>query len=492
MTADTLPFHFNLRIGVALCIAMALPASALAFEADVHFGLTRWLALRAGFTEPQAEAIAIADQRVDGGLVESIELDLEYACAGHFPQVARQAQQEHYPSATSVPAPPADRVVQAGSAAAHRELDQVFAAAKGKEGLMLGKFGHALHPLQDSWSHQGTPSQKQPSQTLSSLSSPSSLSCDASLLSGHPLARGGPDSHAADLTMRWPADTLAMARATYDALLKWGDIEGQKRRPTPWDASVRAIEEFAKASTKTQKRAWFNAQGMSDTGFLEGISLPDGPSPGPLVWKGRRLPPLPSPASQQHDAPIDVRAFFDRFLSRWLSSEKVEALVTEMGRGRQTRDSDSPGAQRQLIARLKLWKLRDHGSAAELAHAHRTLRRGPVQSDRAPDARRIGVLAADIGGRCGSAASAVDPRADADAALHRARIAGCRGCASHDCDCQAEARSVRHGRLDRRAARSAMGAGRNGVDGGFVMHDRTRVAWILVGTISQSNGGLPS
>ena len=335
--------------GIVFTIAVSLPLGASAFEADVHFGLTRWLALRAGFTEPQADAIAIADQRADGGLVESTELDLEYACAGRFPDVARQAQRVHYPSAASVPAPAAERTVQAGGAAAHQELATLFAAAKGKEGLLLGKFGHALHPLQDSWSHQGVPTQPQGGK---------SFACDASLAMGHPASRGGPDSHAADLTMRWPADTLAMARATYEQLLKWGDIEGLGRKPAPWDSLVPATQEFAKAATKTQKRAWFVAQGMKDTQFLEGISLPDGDDPGPLNWKGRMLPPLPGNASQQHDAPADVRAFFDRFLGRWLSAEKVEDVVADMGVGK----SD-------MVARLKLWKLRDHGAAAELAHA---------------------------------------------------------------------------------------------------------------------------
>jgi hypothetical protein len=337
---------------LATVAALSHPIAASAYEADVHFGLTRWLALRAGFSESQADSIAIADQRVGAGRVDSTQLDLEYACAGHFPAVAQLAQRSHYPAAKPVPAPAADRVVEAGSAAARRELAEVTAGAKGKEGLMLGRFGHALHPLQDSWAHQGTPSQPQPAP---------SLSCDAALVSGHPLARGGPDAHAADLTMRWPADTLAMAHATYDELLKWGKVEGEVRKPAPWESLVPRVDEFAKAATKTQKRAWFVAQGVSDTSFLEGISLPDGPDPGVLKWNRRMLPALPGAASQQHDAPADVRAFFDRFLARWLGAERIEDVLAEMGPGKR------PAAE--LAARLKLWKLRDHGSAAELAHA---------------------------------------------------------------------------------------------------------------------------
>jgi hypothetical protein len=349
---------------LAVGIAMPFPGPVSAFEADVHFGLTRWLAQRAGFSAEQAESIAMGDQRVDGGLVDSNQLDLEYACAGRFPAIARQAQRDRFPSAKPVPAPPEERVVEAGSAAAHQALTELTATSKGKEGLLLGKFGHALHPLQDSWSHQGIPSQPQAARSLGG--------CDASLASNHPAARGGPDSHIADLTMRWPAETLAMAHSTYDELLKWGNIEGQPRKPALWDSLVQPIGEFSKASTKTQKRAWFLAQGMTDTQFLDGISLPDGPDPGDLQWRGRMLPPLPGIASQQHDAPADVRAFFDRFLSRWLGTERIEDVVADMGPGRTPppRDGDEvPPSPAELIARLKVWKLRDHGAAAELAHA---------------------------------------------------------------------------------------------------------------------------
>jgi hypothetical protein len=114
---------------------------------------------------------------------------------------------------------------------------------------------------------------------------------------------------------------------------------------------------------------------MPDTSFLEGISLPDGPDPGVLNWTRRMLPPLPAIASQQHDAPAEVRAFFDRFLARWLGSERIEDVLAEMGPGKGTRSAaanaseDVPRSPAELAARLKLWKLRDHGSAAALAHA---------------------------------------------------------------------------------------------------------------------------
>lgn len=358
----------------AVAVATTLPLCAHAFEADVHFGLTRWLALRAGFNESQAEAIAMADQRVDGGLVQTTELNLEYACAGSFPEVAQQAQRERYPAAKPVPGASADRVVKAGGEAARHDLIEIFALAKGKEGLMLGKLGQALHPLQDSWAHQGTPSSPDPG---------ASINCDANLASAHPMARGGPHSHVADLTARWSADTLAMAKATYEELLNYGLVEGQPRKPAAWVSLVPLVDTFSKATTKTQKRAWFVGHGMADTRFLSGISLPDGPDPGPLTWNGRMLPPLPGNRSMQHDAPADVRAFFDRFLSRWLSTERIDDVVADMGPGRRAKISaldEVAQSPRELVARLKLWKLRDHGAAAELTHAPTPLNAGQLKA----------------------------------------------------------------------------------------------------------------
>ena len=48
--------------------------ASLAFESDVHFGLTQWLALQAGFDEFAARTIATGDQRVDSGDMQFLDL----------------------------------------------------------------------------------------------------------------------------------------------------------------------------------------------------------------------------------------------------------------------------------------------------------------------------------------------------------------------------------------------------------------------------------
>jgi hypothetical protein len=356
---------------VVATLALTLPGPARAYESDVHFGLTRWLALRAGFEESQADAIATADQHVDGDMIETLELGIEFACAGAFPGAARQAQHGHYPSAAALPSPPANRAVLPGSDAARAALIAVRATLSGKEGLMLGKFGAALHPLQDSWAHQGIASVPRVG---------ASLRCDATLAYAHPAARGGPGSHAADASAPWPADALAMARATYDELVGYPAIDGRSRKAAPWESLLPVLQGFVKGTTKTQKRTWFVGQGMQDTRFLGGISLPDGPDPGGLEWNGRRFLALPGNGSMQHDAPADARAFVDRLLARWLGAERVETVVAEMAGSpagaRPSAAAPWPSA-RELAARLKLWKMRDHGSAAEIVHAPSPL--GPAQ-----------------------------------------------------------------------------------------------------------------
>src|SRR5436309_6745133 len=78
--------------------------ASLAFESDVHFGLTQWLASQAGFDEFAARTIATGDQRVDSGDMQFPDRELMYAGLGKDNVGAGTAGTDHYPHATSVPA----------------------------------------------------------------------------------------------------------------------------------------------------------------------------------------------------------------------------------------------------------------------------------------------------------------------------------------------------------------------------------------------------
>jgi hypothetical protein len=348
----TLDRHLRAWTAAAAMLASALPFNAAAWEADVHFGLTRWLAVQAGFSAPQADAIATGNQRVDFGAMETMLLVTEYACTGADAEgraeAARAARRLHAPG---------------GGEASTEALRTLLRDAGPKAGLLLLKFGEALHPLQDASAHEGT--------DAAGIGAPAiaGLPCDPPPLTA---ASGGEQAHRADLTAARPAAALAMARASFEWLQRYPPIADAARVAPDWPRVEAQLGGFVTASTKAAKAAWFREHGMEDTGFLEGISLPDGAQPWTATWSGRRLPRLQEAASTQHGVPVEVRRFFDDFFAAWLGDgDPAAALGLAKGEG-------TP-AQRDLAARLRLWRLHDHGAAAALAHAPSALTRAQLQ-----------------------------------------------------------------------------------------------------------------
>jgi hypothetical protein len=191
----------------------------------------------------------------------------------------------------------------------------------------------------------------------------------------HPASRGGANSHRPDLTQDWPADTLAMAKATYASLQQYPQILGVKRNPKVWSELVPAVKDFARASSKSQKHDWFVAHGVPDTAFLEGISLPDGKKVFDSRWTGHKLPQLASLVSTQHKVEPALLDFFNRFFAQWVTTKDFQALAVDFGAR-----PGSPGLSAQtvisrvdLIARLTAWRLRDHGQSLALIHSSEPL-----------------------------------------------------------------------------------------------------------------------
>jgi hypothetical protein len=355
--------------GLLFMALVALSSHSTGFESDVHFGLTQWLALQAGFDAQAATIIATGDQRVDSGDVQYVDLGLMYACLGKDDVGSRRAGAFHYPSSGHVPGPPELRVVTPGGDAAWKFALVATKVPAEQTRYRLYELGEALHILQDSWAHQGIPDIPQPLEPF--------IICDATRAWGHPKARGGWNSHKADLTMHWPTDTVSMAKATYDVLAQYPELEGSKRAPRSWDEIRPALSRFVAASTKAEKKNWFAAQGLGDVSFLEGISLPDGPKPLDLKWPGRKLTPLNTLQSRQRDVPAEVLKFYTRFLERWLSATDFEALAAEFGVDTSKASKRGVSSIRlnraELAGRLRAWRVRDHGRVAEIAHAMQPL-----------------------------------------------------------------------------------------------------------------------
>lgn len=331
-----------------LAIGASFPAYS--YESDVHYGLTRWLAQKSGFSEWQSNLIATGNFQVDSGSMSTLALLPEYACIVKNDLVAREIQDRHYPSNVKVPADPHDRVVEPGGAAARRAVAKTVQQARGHEAQYLGLFGAALHPLQDSWAHAA----------LAGVAEFGPVSCHA-WLAAVPSARVDRGPHAADLTFESPGGAIAMAKATYEELTAFPSINGEKRVAQDWALLEPQVRTFAAAHTKTAKHAWFVKQGIIDTGFLEGTTLPDGADPGPLYFDGRQLPMLTSVSSMQPGVSPEIRQFFDQLIARWLGGEQVETVLSKSARASAV----------QLATRLKLWQLRDHGTWAHLAHLPR-------------------------------------------------------------------------------------------------------------------------
>ena len=354
---------------LVLAAALLAANTSFAFESDVHFGLTGWLAMQAGFDEEAAMTIATGDQRVDSGDMPFLEYGLVTACLDKDERGASLTGEQHYPSAGKIPSPPEARTVVAGSDDARKLAVATIRIDPSQSQFMLLRLGEGLHELQDSWSHQGVPDVPAPA--------PGLFACDPGRAWGHPKARGGWNSHKADLTMYWPADTLAMAQATYELLLQYPPLAGAKRTPRPWEDLKPLVAQFAKASTKSAKSDWFIRQGITDVSFLEGISLADGTRPFVSTWPGRKLPPLEAPESRQHFLDADLLGFYNRFFEDWMSGTDFDALATRYGSpagGHGPAGKAVPSSSRaELAARLKGWRIRDHGQVAAVIHSLKPL-----------------------------------------------------------------------------------------------------------------------
>src|SRR2546422_7474946 len=208
------------RSVVSASLVLALSSTVWAWEPDVHYGLTRWLAVKAGFTPEIDEQIAAADLSADQGNFDPAPwaVGLHILILGDK-AASKHVQKLHFPSYGPVPGDPKQRSVQQNSSTALDWLkkDTQFQTSSANESTEVEDFGHALHSLQDSWSHEGVPDV---AFRCFGIRPRSQLSW------AHPIERGGWAVHDADLTYLWKADTknrpIDMAHATFDALVEYG------------------------------------------------------------------------------------------------------------------------------------------------------------------------------------------------------------------------------------------------------------------------------
>lgn len=230
---------------------------AAAWESDVHYGLTKWLALQAGYSPDDAEVIAGANQGVDDSwLTGPLQSTAIAACLQTpDPSGAKIVHDHHFASELDPPDSPANRKLNAG--AIWKDVRPRIVPQSSDGNSFLTNLGQYLHSLQDSWSHQGEPD--------------TPPFCDPNYAFGHSRPRGGWACHLADYTYRWPADAETMAKATYEVL------KGARPDlvPQPWTDVERELGAFIGAATKSDKDSWFAERGLEDTSFVGMTSLPD-------------------------------------------------------------------------------------------------------------------------------------------------------------------------------------------------------------------------
>jgi hypothetical protein len=246
----------GLAVTAIILQTVTAPGTAYAWEDDVHYGLTKWLAIKAGFSPADADEIAKADQKVDTSwFVGPMHTTIAAACVGSDAYGSRNVHDNHFASQGDPPKDPPDRVVKP---------DKVFLRGvpisiptPSARGSLLS-LGADLHVLQDTWSHQGQPDIP--------------FACKAQLAWGHAAARGGWSCHLADLTSWWvDQDVLPMAEQTYNVLK---EVRGNASA-ADWKDIRDDVRDFAVRRTKWDKDKWFADHNFVDRTFIERTSLPD-------------------------------------------------------------------------------------------------------------------------------------------------------------------------------------------------------------------------
>ena len=246
-----------------------LAGPAQAWEPDVHFGLTKWLALKVGYEEKQAGWIAKGSLDVDDSYVTGpvIGTTLSSCIGSEDAAGSASVQGDHFPGKVAPPNAPASRSVIPGDiwiAGMERKLPPLNTSEASYQQL-----GRYLHAFQDSWSHRGVPDVPP--------------FCSPSYGWGHSIKRGGWSCHLADLTYKWVdgangnpmGDSMAMAEATYDVLST--SLKSLGKDPTyKWSELQSDVRNFMALATKDQKDKWFRQERFTDPrAFLMATSLPD-------------------------------------------------------------------------------------------------------------------------------------------------------------------------------------------------------------------------
>lgn len=236
----------SLAIGQVL---VAVSVSAGAYESDVHYGLTYWLASKAGYSAQQSHEIARGNELTDTGILDAKHAIVWELCIKRNKQASLNTRDLHFRATREPPAAPADRPVNNtigdfAQGQTNSVIDQPNHGSSKHQRL----FGQALHGWQDSYSHAGI------SNTFGF--------CPDNWIWSHPIEKGNVISHVADQTFKDVANCKVAASTTYQYLLRYREPMKLAITSRGWEELKVSVDAFCEAATKEQKADWFNAMGV--------------------------------------------------------------------------------------------------------------------------------------------------------------------------------------------------------------------------------------
>jgi hypothetical protein len=350
------------RTAVVLTVVASLARPAIAWEEDVHYGLTFWLATRAGFSRQDADVIARATQSYDDSEHAAAISTVLWIILSDDVGAARELQRKHFPTDAPLPSPPLRRAVAPNSPAARRGAEAALAPSTSS--IALTELGEALHPFQDSWSHQGVPDIP--------------FKLRPNMISAHPATRGGWRSHDADLTHLHIEDTLDMARETYALLTAYLERNPARRqRPSDrWERLAPMVRELAVAATPAAKDAWAATHIPEQRATLTALTARTDQSLGVRVLR----PPSsarPSAATERLTA-AEAGALLEEaqsFVTQWLDARDLASAITHVNLERLSTQLAgdglaSPAATREWCEKvLTMYLIDDHAAIIDAGHA---------------------------------------------------------------------------------------------------------------------------
>jgi hypothetical protein len=299
--------------GALIWFAMSHVA-AFAWESDVHYVLTWWLATQAGFSRGDADTIARADQSYDASSHHAAIPTMILILTTNDIGAARDLQRKHFPNDAQLPSPPMRRVVVPDSDQARKDVESAIRPTNAATALQ--DLGEGLHPFQDSWSHQGVPDVPiRPGMELSP-----ELSC------AHPEKRGGWRSHDADISYLHVNEVLTMAHRTYELLSRFLDKNPRMREhpAASWAKLQPIVKDFAVAATQDEKNTWAEKYVVNTPSQLStSLTLPGTRS----KVHGRPVRP-PKEFSAEAIVPADLVERANRFAELWMNKQNVAEAVT--------------------------------------------------------------------------------------------------------------------------------------------------------------------